>query len=134
MLSQVTLQLGHGYPGLDGGREIGWVVMHDAAQARKVEDPVEAREPVSNSDPGATSPRGYGEAVLRRLGKRVAKPLQIGQADGGRLESVYRVCVVVVRDLSGCVRFSSSEIPAGAGSISPGVQIQAPGPTLETAA
>ncbi len=91
MFFQVTLQLGHGYPCLDGGREIGGVVMHDAAQARKVEDPVEARGPVSNSDLGATPPRGYGEAFFRRLGERVAKPLQIGEADGGRLESVYRV-------------------------------------------
>jgi len=87
----VTLQLGHGYSGLDGGREIGGVVMHDASQARKVEDPVEALGPVSNSDPGAAPPRGYGEAILRRLGERVAKPLQVGEAEGGGLESVYRV-------------------------------------------
>ena len=50
MLCQATLQLGHGYTGLDGGRQIGGVVMHDAAQAREVEDLIEARGPVSNSD------------------------------------------------------------------------------------
>ncbi len=91
VLCQVPLQLGHAYPRLDGGREIGGVVVHDAFQARQVEDPVEARGPVSNGNPGAASPRGYGEAVLRRLGEGVAKPLQVGQADGGRLEPVYRV-------------------------------------------
>ena len=65
--------------------------MHDASQTRQVEDPVEARGPVSNRDLGAASPGGYGEAMLRRLGERVAKPLQVGQADRVRLESVYRV-------------------------------------------